>query len=330
MDDTWNCGILWTLKASSLSNRGYERSEHPRIERVLSTNSTPAGCPLRMVTSDVSLVVLYAALLEQGNQFVASREFVMVLLLVDNILYDPLFFCLRIGQGTIALFPFLETRETVAVRGHKVVGGNLEVVYKRGNGYRWVQRDKHVDMIWHTVDAIEFALVVLAEAKDVHVEVAFVCLVYGCCTLMGAQDNMIDELCVCHSRIDGLTVDDGAPLQGAVGCAVTANRGCSLRSYPRLLSDDAFSVYVLNDVKKRKCSEINLQQEFLRRKVRQFPFHISPCSFSAMASSRKSITIRMSCGFMFWSSSTYGAMGVSDIFLSIAVITLILIISVQR
>ena len=109
MNNTRNCGILWTLKASSLSNRGYERSEHPRIERVLPTDSTPAGCPLRMVPSDVSFVVIHAALLEQGDQFVASREFAVVLLLVDNILYDPLFFCLRIGQGTIALLPFLKT-----------------------------------------------------------------------------------------------------------------------------------------------------------------------------------------------------------------------------
>ena len=235
-------GILATLKASPLSNRGYEHSEHPRMERTISTYSTLTGCPLRLVTSDVLFVVVNTARLEQGNQFVAGREFAMVLLLVDNILYDPLFFCFRTGQGAIALFPFLKTRETLTIGCHKVVGGNLEVVYKRGDGYRGVQRYKHVNMVWHTIDAIEFALMVLAEAENVHVEIAFVCLVYGCCTLIGAQDNVIDELCVCHSRVDGLTVDDGAPFQGAVECGVIADRGCSLRSYPRLLSGDAFSV----------------------------------------------------------------------------------------
>ena len=54
------CSTSRTLKASTLSNRGYERSEHPRIANTIETSTlnecpnSEMGDPFRV---DVSLIV---------------------------------------------------------------------------------------------------------------------------------------------------------------------------------------------------------------------------------------------------------------------------------
>ena len=141
------------------------------------------------------------------------------------------------------MFPLHKLRESVTVGRHEVVGGNLEVVDKRGYGNGGMQRNQHVDVVRHAIDAVELALVVLAKAKDIHIEVALISLGYGSRTLMGAEDDVIDEFGVCHDEVLVLwIVQMGHPFRVHVGRLYANVRGCSLRSYPRLLSGDAFSV----------------------------------------------------------------------------------------
>ena len=198
---------IMTLKASPLSNRGFDRREYPRLRRRSTRPSTLTGCP----NLYIPLVVLHMALSQQSHHLVTCREFAVVLFLVDDILDNPVFICLRIGKGTIALLPFHKLREPLAIGRYKIVGGYFKVVNKRGYGDGWVESHKHVYMVGHTIDAVKYALVVFAKTIDIHIEVALVCLGNRCCALMSTEDNVVDELGICH-----ISLVVRAPLQGAV------------------------------------------------------------------------------------------------------------------
>lgn len=234
----WHCGGVRPQRGHRSITEGTSVASTPG-QRTVVRSCTLEGCHTT-VTSDIPLIILYSALLEQGNKLVTGREYSMVFLLVDDILDDTLFVCLRVCQGTIALLPFHKSRETVTVGRHEAVGGYLEVVDKRCYSNGGVKTDKHVYMVGHTANAIEQTLVVLAEAEDVHVEVALVGLRNGSRTLMGAEDDVVDKFGVGHDAIWELWMGHPSRVQDCViGYAV---RGCSLRSYPRLMSGDTFSV----------------------------------------------------------------------------------------
>lgn len=151
-----------TLKASPLSNRGFDRREYPRFRRPHTNPGTLTGCPISH--SHIPLIVLHTTLPQQRYQFITSGEFPMMFFLIDDILYDTLLVSLRVGEGTISLLPFHELREAFTVSRHIVVGSNFEVVDKRCHCYRWVQSYKHVYVVWHAIDAIKNALMIFAEA----------------------------------------------------------------------------------------------------------------------------------------------------------------------
>ena len=233
-----------TLKASPLSNRGFDRREYPRFRRPHTNPGTLTGCPISH--SHIPLIVLHTTLPQQRYQFITSGEFPMMFFLIDDILYDTLLVSLRVGEGTISLLPFHELREAFTVSRHIVVGSNFEVVYKRCHCYRWVQSYKHVYVVWHAIDAIKNALMIFAEAINVHVEVTLMRLCNRCCTLVSTENYVVDEFCISHILLL-LGHPFGVRVWGALvrGCSLRSyprSRGYSLRSNPRLLSVDAFSV----------------------------------------------------------------------------------------
>ena len=59
-------------------------------QRAVVRGCTLEGCPS---VSDISLVILHAALLKQGYQLVTDRELTVVFFLVDDILHNPLLVC---------------------------------------------------------------------------------------------------------------------------------------------------------------------------------------------------------------------------------------------
>ena len=197
----------WILQIYRLAMR--PQRGHRSVTEGTSAASTPGqravvrGCTLEGCPSvlDIPLIILHAALLKQGNQLVTDRELTVVLFLVDDILHNPLLVCLGVCQGAVTLLPFHKRREAVAVGRHEVVGGNFEVVDKRGHGDGGMQRNKQVYVVGHSVDAVEHALVVLAETKDIHIEVALMFLGDGSRTLISAEDDVVDKLSVGHNAL---------------------------------------------------------------------------------------------------------------------------------
>ena len=131
-------------------------------------------------------------------QLVTCRYLKMMFLLIDNILEDAFFLGLGIGQRTVSLLPADEPRETVAVGSHKIVGGYFQVVDERSHSYCRMQSYEQMYMVWHAIDTIDHAIVVLAKTENVHVEIALMGLDNGRRALAGAQHNVIDEFGVCH------------------------------------------------------------------------------------------------------------------------------------
>ena len=205
--------IVRTVKPSTLSNRGYERSEHPRTAAASPDSRTPTGCPTTI--SDISLVVLYPKLLQQGLEFIAYCDTSMVLFMVDNVLTHLFLVRIGVGQGTVAALPASETGIPVRRGLHQVIGGNLEVMHKGCYRYRGMQRDEDVYVVRHAIGTIECAVALLAKTKDISIEIALVCFGNRSRALMSAEDYVVDEFCVCHScgvdrymRGDPVRVDD--------------------------------------------------------------------------------------------------------------------------
>lgn len=139
-----------TLEASSLSNRGFGDSRTPgQLQR--HTKSTLKGCPI----SYIPLVIFHSTLLQHRNQLITSRDLMVVLLLVDDILHHALFVCLGVCQRTIALLPFHKMREAVAVGRHEIISGYFDVMHERGHSYGGVESYEHVYMVGHTIDTVE-------------------------------------------------------------------------------------------------------------------------------------------------------------------------------
>ena len=234
-----------TLEASPLNNRWYEHSEHPWMQTPPSTARTPTGCPT--YNSDVSFVILHTKFIQQSFKLIASRDAGMMCLLVDDVLSHPFFVSIGVGQSTIPTLPTFESWKALRRSLHQIIGCNLQVMDESRNGNRRVQRDKNMNMVGHTIYPIELAIVLLAEAIDIGIEVTLMCLNNRCRALMGTKDNMIDELGVRHSIYWMI----GDPSRVGV-TGVSAIRRCSLRSYLRLLSGDR--VAVLNHSQRKELT----------------------------------------------------------------------------
>ena len=122
----------------------------------------------------------------------------MVLLLIDDVLDDALLFGLAVGERAVTALPRLEHGEHVAVGPHEIARGNLQVVDEGRHGDCRVQSDAHVYVVGHAIDAVEHALVVLAEAEDVHVQVALVRLVDDGAVVLRAEYDVVYQFRECH------------------------------------------------------------------------------------------------------------------------------------
>lgn len=114
-----------TVKPSPLSNRGYERSEHPRRQTSRHI-CTLKGCPSN--PSDVSFIILHTPFIQQSLQLIPSRDTSMMFFLIDEILSDRLLVSSRISQCTIPVLPTLDVRKTFRSSFHEIVGCNLQVI----------------------------------------------------------------------------------------------------------------------------------------------------------------------------------------------------------
>ena len=231
-----------TLKASSLNSRG---SERPTV------TTDALGCTLKECPSNpasyVTFIVINTHISQYLFQLISRRDMSVVLFLVDDVLDDLFLLSLTVGKCPVCALPALEQRKFCGIGTQEIACRNFQVMNKRCHSQRCRQGYQHVNMIRHAVNAVELAVVVLAEAENIHIQFTFVFLSDCRNIIMRPENNMIEEFCICHG-IETLLLD-GAPRRGAwdVGLRIPVGR-----SDPRLLRGDGFTVLGIGIELRRK------------------------------------------------------------------------------
>ena len=105
--------ILFWLEASTLRNRGEMRQHLPADYAPLSPTS--GWKPVPLILEEEVGIRIHAKLTEQILILLLESSLMVMLLLVLDILYDPLPFRHRVGEGSIPITPCVKVREPLPV-----------------------------------------------------------------------------------------------------------------------------------------------------------------------------------------------------------------------
>lgn len=130
--------------------------------------------------------------------------------LIAYVLYDCWTFFYAIGKSGISVAPSFKHGELVSLLLHPLGCLLLHYPHEPAYGNGRMDLHTHVNMVWHGVDAIEVAFLLVADAEDVGVQITLVSFRDSALAALGAPYDVVCEVYVCHfSRCMGTALQAG-------------------------------------------------------------------------------------------------------------------------
>ncbi|GEM_PF-2794613 len=114
----------------------------------------------------IFLVELHTVLFQQFNQLLPKRLLFVVFFLIFDVM-DELVLCAEgIGKRSISILPTAKICEQTRLF-NMITAGEFDVLYEVGKCNRWEEVRNDMDVVFHAVDPVQMAFLVLQNAPDI-------------------------------------------------------------------------------------------------------------------------------------------------------------------
>src|SRR6266567_1859348 len=155
--------------------------------------ATPKGSNDGRGSTQIPFIELNPILYDQLSQFIAERDFAVVLLLAFNVFDYGIFVPVRDGEYAVTVLPMCKGREHVS-RFDPFAGADLDVFDQVRRTDCRMYRGQDVQVVFDAIDAVEMALFVFEDAPSVAEQVFAVFGEQRGDALFGRKDDVIIDL----------------------------------------------------------------------------------------------------------------------------------------
>jgi len=174
-------GAVWCMDRHPYQPLGERRQCHSVLMKELLPNSN-------------------SILNEEGTVLFSKTDSVVMLFLTSDIAGNHFAVAHTVCESGILFSPAVKGRE-MRIGFEPFACRHLEILHKLGHRQCGRERYENMQMVWHTADTVQVSTYVVDEAENIGVEFALMLDADCVLTAMSAENDMIQGLCVTHTRI---------------------------------------------------------------------------------------------------------------------------------
>ena len=133
---------------------------------VAEPDATPKGSNDDRGSNQIPFIELKSILYEQLSQFIAERNFAVMLLLAFNVFDYGIFVPVRDGEYAVTVLPMCEVGKH-GVLFDPTAGAYFDLLHQIRQANRRMQAGQDVNVVFNTVDPVEMTVLIFQYAPDV-------------------------------------------------------------------------------------------------------------------------------------------------------------------